>query len=241
MRDVANADYRAVWFGKPVLREIYGDYYRRVAGQVVPGRTLEIGGGSGNFKSFAQDVVSTDVVYAPWLDGVADAQALPFTGGSFANIVMVDVLHHIEWPVRFFGEAVRVLGHGGRIVMLEPAITPLSGIFYRHFHPEPVDMDADPLAEGERTRERDPFAANQAIPTLIAGRHRDRFEARFPALRVVRAEWLSLLAYPLSGGFRPWSALPVGLVRPLLKVEDAAAPLLGRLAAFRLLLVIERA
>lgn len=240
MRDVADADYRAIWFGKPVLREIYADYYRRLTRHAVPGRTLEIGGGSGNLKSFATDVVSTDVVHAPWLDGVADAQALPFAAGTFANIVMVDVLHHIEWPVLFFEEAVRVLTHGGRILMIEPAITPLSGIFYRHFHPEPVDMRADPLAVGHRTIGRDPFTSNQAIPTLLAGRHRARFEARFPALRVVRADWLSLLAYPLSGGFRPWSALPAALVHPLLRVENVVAPLLGRLAGFRLLLVIEK-
>ena len=52
-----------------------------------------------------------------WLDAVADAQALPFADNSFANIVMVDVLHHIEQPARCLSEAERVL-KPGRHVML---------------------------------------------------------------------------------------------------------------------------
>jgi SAM-dependent methyltransferase len=240
MNEARGLEYRMTWEGKPVLREIYRDYYQRLMQRAVPGRILEIGGGSGNLKSFAADVVSTDIAHAPWLDGVADAQALPFGGGTFSNIVMVDVLHHIEWPARFFREAARVLIPGGRILMIEPGISPVSGVFYRRFHPEPVDMSVDPLADGERTAGRDPFESNQAIPTLIAGRHRDRFEQRFPDLRLVEVGWLSLFAYPLSGGFRQWSALPAVLARPLLRLEDLLAPLLGRMLGFRLLLVIER-
>lgn len=236
----AGADYRAIWHDKPVLRAIYSDYYRRLVRHVVPGRILEIGGGSGNLKSFAADVVSTDIVAAPWLDAAADAQALPFAPGAFSNIVMVDVLHHVERPVRFFREAIRVLPPGGRILLLEPGISPVSGVFYRGFHPEPVDMGADPLADGARTPGRDPFDSNQAIPTLIAGRFRARFESLFPELLFRHVQWLSLFAYPLSGGFRRWSLLPSGLATPLLRLEDILAPLLGRLLGFRLLLVIER-
>jgi len=43
-------------------------------------------------------VVATDVQSAPWLDCVADAQRLPFADGCAANIVMVDVLHHLALP-----------------------------------------------------------------------------------------------------------------------------------------------
>ena len=73
------------------------------------GRTLEIGGGSGNLKAFAPDVVSTDVLAADWLDAACDAQRLPFADDSFDNIVMLDVLHHLQRPVRFFEAATRVL------------------------------------------------------------------------------------------------------------------------------------
>jgi SAM-dependent methyltransferase len=57
--------------------------------------------------------------------------ACPFAAASFDNIATFDVLHHLERPRLFFQEAERVLRLGGRIVMVEPAITPLNGLFYR--------------------------------------------------------------------------------------------------------------
>ena len=230
----------ATWQTKPALRAIYGDYYERIAAACIPGTTLEIGGGSGNFKQQQGNVISSDLVVNPWVDAAADAQSLPFANGSLSNIVAVDVLHHLEFPLRFFTEARRALVPSGRIVLLEPAITPASYAFYRWFHPEPVDTAVDPFSEAPPDPNRAPFDANQALPTLLFRKHRTRFAARFPSLRVVRLEWLSYFAYPLSGGFRPWSLVPTRAVAPLLKLEAALRPILGSVLAFRLLVVIER-
>ncbi len=236
----ALAAYREAWMRKPALRAVYADVYRRIAAACRRGRTLEIGGGSGNFKDFAPDVVSTDVQFAPWLDAVCDAHRLPFADAAFDNVVMFDVLHHLDRPLRFLEDAARVLRPGGRLVTAEPAITPVSGIFYRHFHPEPVDMTADPLAPGEPDPGRDPYESNQAIPTLLLGRDRARLAARVPALRLVRGERFALFAYPLSGGFRRWSLIPGALVPPVLALERMLGPVLAPLMAFRLLAVFER-
>ena len=232
--------YRDIWDRKPVLRAIYGDIYRRILDATVPGPILEIGGGSGNFKDYAPTTVSTDILPAPWLDVVCDAQRLPFADGRFANIVMIDVLHHIENPVYFLREASRVLRPGGRLIFCEPGITPLSHWFYRHFHPEPVDMSADPLKSGAVSADKDPWDSNQAIPTLLVGRYREALVRALPELRLTRLDRFSFLAYPLSGGFRPWSALPAAAARPLLAGEWGLRKILGRLAGFRLLAVYER-
>lgn len=240
MGDPRIAQHRAAWQAKPALRAVYEDTYRRIAAALVPGPVLEIGGGSGHLKRTLRDVVATDVVAEPGLDAVADAHALPFAPGRFANLVMVDVLHHLAAPRVFFDEACRVLRPGGRMVLVEPAVTPISRIAFALFHPEPVDMTADPLAAATPPARRDPFAANQAIPTLLFSRDRARLLAAFPDLRLVAFHRLGLVAYPASGGYRAWSLLPGALVPAVLRLEDALMPVLGPLMAFRLMAVLER-
>lgn len=233
--------FRAVWERKPVLRVIYDDFYDRIATACVPGATIEIGGGIGNLKHRLGEVIATDIQFAPWLDAVADAQQLPFTSGSAANIVMIDVLHHLEFPTAFFREAQRVLRPGGRVIMVEPAITWGSSLFYRLLHREPVRMAADIFGDGRPDPRRDPYDANQAIPTLLATRDRDRFHGLFPDLRIVRVDWFAFAAYALSGGFKSWSLISENFARRLLQAERPIEPSLGRLGAFRMMLVIDKA
>jgi SAM-dependent methyltransferase len=233
-------DYRVLWNRKSSLRAVYSDIYRRMLLHALPGRVLEIGGGSGNFKSFMPSAISTDITFTPWLDVVCDAQRLPFANESFANIVLVDVLHHIEYPIQALREFERILISGGRAIVCEPAITALSGAFYRRFHPEPVDMLGDPLKTGTIRSGKDPWDSNQAIPTLLVGRFRERLAGALPSLKLQSLDWFSFIAYPLSGGFRPWSALPVFMARPLLAVEWRMRKLIGPFAAFRLLAVYQK-
>ena len=235
------ADHRRVWERKAVLRLVYEDFYDRIAAACRPGLTLEIGGGIGNLKRRLADVISTDIQRAPWLDCVADAQRLPFADTCAANIVMVDVLHHLEFPVAFFRQAARVLRPGGRVLMVEPAITWGSSLFYRLLHHEPVRTSADVLGDGSPDPRRDPYDSNQAIPTLLATRERERFHHLFPALRIACVQWFAFAAYPLSGGFQSWSLIGEGGARRLLRIERALEPMLGRVAGFRLLLAVEKA
>ena len=232
--------HREIWAAKPVLREVYGHLYRRMAAACKPGLTIEVGGGSGNFKQFAPDVVSLDIVHETWLDLVADAQALPLRTASVQNIVMLDVLHHIEYPVQFLREAARVLTPGGRVIFIEPGITPLSNIVFRAFHEEPVNTRVDPLADGVPDPAKDPYAGNQAIPTLLTGEYAGRLSELVPSLEVKTTKWLSLFAYPLSGGFKRWSLISASAARHLLRLEDRIETVLGPLCGFRLMAVLER-
>ena len=232
--------HREIWAAKPVLREVYGHLYRRIAAACRPGLTIEVGGGSGNFKQFAPDVLSFDIVHEPWLDFVADAQALPLQTSSADNIVMLDVLHHIEYPVRFLREAARVLRPSGRVIFVEPGITPFSNVVFRTLHEEPVDTSVDPLSEGSPDPDKDPYVGNQAIPTLLTGRYAGRLKQLVPSLELTTAQWLSLLAYPLSGGFKRWSLITAGAARQLLRLEDRVEALLGPICGFRLMAVFEK-
>lgn len=234
------ADRCHIWEAKPVLNEVYRDLFARIGDEVKIGTVLEVGSGSGLSRAFRPDFITSDVVAMPWIDLALNCEALPFADGSLDNIVMIDVLHHLESPMILFEEASRVLAVGGRMVIIEPAMTLISRPFYAFLHEEPVDMDIDPFVPVKHTMDRDPFDANQAIPTLIFKRHSKRFTDRFPKLCVKTVSYFSLWCYPLSGGFKNWSLLPCFLAPPMLRLERCLEPILGRVFGFRMMVVVER-
>lgn len=233
--------HRDAWQGNEALRTLYGGWYERIRRELPPaGPWVELGSGPGFGRTFIPELQLTDLVQAPWHDRQVDAQALPFEARSIGAFVLVDVLHHLPAPGRFFAEAERVLRPGGRIVVCEPYMSLLSYRIYRHLHEEGADLRADPLAEGPGGDDKDPFASNQAIPTLLFERHADELARRYPALRLRSLERLAGLAYPASGGFSRAPLLPMRLWRILLAVEERLPPATFRYLGFRLLAVLER-
>ena len=229
---------RHAWDCKPVLRTVYDHLYRHVVSELAPGSILEVGGGASRLTEYRSHAIISDLMPSPFVQLAADAQQLPFAAGSFDNIVLFDVLHHIPVPRRFLAEAERVLRPEGRLIMMEPAITAGSYLFYRFLHPEPFDLSVDPLAEAALSSD-EPYDAN-AIPTLLATRDRSRLGQAFPQFRLTKSEWLSLFAYPMSGGLRPWSLLSASAARRLLSMEDRMPEWLRRRLAFRMMLVLQR-
>lgn len=236
------SEQRRIWDMKPTLRAIYADYHRRLEASCPPGRLLDIGGGSAHFKSYRPDVITLDIVPFEGIDVVADAHKLPFADRTFSGIVMLDVLHHLQHPLVFLREAARVLMPGGRLAMIEPGMSSVARYFYSWLHQEPVNMSVDPFAEGVQQSGDDPWDSNQALPSLMfsTAKARRRVEAAAPGMQVVSAEWLSLFAYPLSGGFKRWCLMPVGAVDVALKIEDQLVPALGSTLAFRQFIVLAR-
>ena len=113
---------RAAWERRPLLRLLYRDWFQRIERELsaAPGPTVELGAGIGAFKEFRPETVATDALPSAWADAVVDAEELPYDDGSVANLVMVDVFHHVPRPGRFLSEAARALAPGGRVVMVEP-------------------------------------------------------------------------------------------------------------------------
>ncbi|MDH5740702.1 MAG: class I SAM-dependent methyltransferase [Nitrospira sp.] len=231
--------HRVAWKQKPVLRQLYADWYRAMVAWVVPGPTVELGGGSGNLKEHLPEAYCTDVVVVPWLNLVADGQRLPFRSESLANLVLFDCLHHIENVALFFDEAQRSLRVGGRIIIMDPYLSWISSPIYRWVHPEPVDCTEDPLLLKLPRVGRRPFDANQAVATILFERDRSGFHARYPGFSIQYLRRLACAAYPLSGGFDHPSLLPQWLLIPMLRLEHQLERW-GRFLAFRMMVVIER-
>jgi SAM-dependent methyltransferase len=236
-------EHRRAWDENPALRMLYAEWYGRIAAALPPaavGPRVEIGSGPGFARQFIPDLELTDLVRAPWHDREVSAEALPYGDASLGAIVLFDVLHHLPSPRKFFAEAVRVLRPGARLVMCEPYVSPVSYPVYKLFHEEPLALRVDPLADQTGTDARDPFDSNQAIPTLLFGRARARFESAFPTLAIRDVEHFAGLSYPASGGFSKRPLLPMMLWSALHRLEARIPGSLFRQTAFRILVVIER-
>jgi SAM-dependent methyltransferase len=232
------ATHRQVWTKKRGLRQVYTRWFHLLRAACAPGApVVELGCGPGFLKTVYPDVIATDTVDNPFADRMVDAAALPFGEGEVANLVMLDVFHHIADPLQFVREAARVLQPGGRIVMIEPWIG-LSGSFlYRYVHHEHCDLRADPAAPW-RDGPKDAMQGNMALPYLYfrSGGYLEHIDL---PLAVVERQPFAALPWLLSGGFQPFSLVPAALVGPL-EAVDRCLSLLPSLTASRCLIVVEK-
>jgi ubiquinone/menaquinone biosynthesis C-methylase UbiE len=117
------------------------------------GQVLDIGTGKGRFVvPLAQHVANVTTVdisaaeqhharleaaYAGVADRIRfvvhDARSLPWPARSFDVVVSMNAIHHLEDPERVFGEMVRMLKHGGKLVLadLSPSGLRIMGDIHR--------------------------------------------------------------------------------------------------------------
>lgn len=236
---------RKVWLEKKVLRIQYEKWYGMVVRALSSNKpTIEIGSGSGNFKQYYPECVATDVVLnGPWIDMIVDAQHLPFKPGDAGNFVVCDAIHHFQRPVEFLRQCAASLKPGGRIVLLEPALTWWSKIVYKTSHHEPLDMKWDPFSVDGKPPDPDPghTFANIAIPEILFYRRRKKTLAAVPDLKLVSAHKFGFLAYPLTGGFNYRSFLPAYGFETLIAAEDLLTrPIANWMTGMRMLVVLEK-
>lgn len=236
----ALAQQARAWDERPLVRRQYTDFYGRIVRHLsaVEGPTIELGSGIGKFKQFKPDALTTDVEPTLWADAVVDAEHLPYADASVANLVLLDVFHHLADPARFLDEAARALAPGGRVVILDPYCSRVSTPIYRRFHHERTDTRA-PAFERDADVGKAPLESNQARTTLVFFTHRDAYVRRWPELPIVAEERFAFLLYPLSGGFTGPALLPTPLYSSLALVERVLRPA-ASLLAFRCLVALQR-
>lgn len=235
-------NHRETWQKKKILRDIYSEWYSWIISDLSKseGKTLELGAGSGNFKEFYPEAISADIEKCDWLDMCFDAHEMPFGKDEVSNIVMIDVLHHLADPIKFFHEAYRVLQPAGRILMIEPYPSLFSGIVYKLFHPEPFIMDVDYFNLNKAKKNKDPWDSNQAIPYLLFFKHLNKWEQEFKAkFKLSKRQRFSFLLYPLSGGFENRQLIPDFSI-PMFKMLEKVLTPLNYFIAFRCYVVLEK-
>ncbi|MDI1248210.1 MAG: class I SAM-dependent methyltransferase [Lacunisphaera sp.] len=233
---------RAAWARKPMLREIYHDFYRRIAAWInpaIPGPVVELGSGMGRIKDVIPQCVTTDLFPNPWLDRRENCYALSFADGSVSHLILFDVWHHLRYPGTALREFHRVLAPGGRLILFEPAASWVGRLVYHFFHHEPVAV-RDPITwlapAGFSAADADYYAAQGSATRLFWW---GEGHARLTGWRLREVRPLTSFDYFASGGF---SGPHLGgrFLHGLMRALDCVTSPLPRVFAARLLVVLEK-
>ena len=230
------------WNRKPLLKTLYGDFYRLIAKNLsnLPGsKIVELGSGLGNIKEFIPECIRTDLFPNPWIDQVENAYRLSFADESISDLILTDVFHHLKYPGTALQEFHRVLRKGGRVIMLEPCLSALGLLVYGVLHEEPIAINKRiewEVPQSWSPEEIDYYAAQGNASRVFVG---NRFRKQLAGWQKIETQRLSAIAYAASGGFSkpqlyPTSALP--LIRKLERLLDRFPTLF----ATRLLVILER-
>ena len=206
------------WKAKPLLQDIYAEFYRLILGLIdpgIPGKIVEVGSGIGNLKAHLPQALTTDLFPNPWLDLVCNAYELPFTEGSLSHVVLFDVFHHLRAPGAFLREARRALAPSGRIILFEPYISLFSYPVYGVMHHEPVGWRR-PINLDEVVPPSDYYAAQGNATRLF-------FRKEVPGWpqgwQIFHAEAFSCFHYLLSGGYSKPAFYPARLLNSLRRID----------------------
>lgn len=100
---------------------------------------LEVGAGAAISEIFLkQRMVRTDILPFNEFNVLGDCamERLPFKDSSFDAVLAFDSIHHSEQPSKAVLELLRVIRKGGKIILVEPFVSPMSYLPYKIFHYE---------------------------------------------------------------------------------------------------------
>lgn len=230
--------HRQAWRNKAALRRYYEcEIFDRIIAEMRPGPALEIGTGPGFFADYHPGMTGLDVIPAHPSARSGDVHAMPFDDGAFANVVGVDVLHHLARPGQALREIARVLAPGGRLILVEPWAGPLGRLFYRYLHHEDCVAVNDPW-DAAFPPGKNAMDGNAIIPWTVLSARQSELIGHAP-LAVRRCEPFGILAYAATGGFQSFG-LPWPVIDGLRRAERILPRAVHRWAALRALFVVER-
>lgn len=223
---------------KKALQLVYRNFYQRITFQLAnipPGKIVELGSGAGFLKDTIPNLVTSDVIIGPGIDKVISATKIPFADKSITAFVMLNVFHHIKYPVKALKEMSRCLKKNGKIIMIEPSNSIWSKFVYRHFHHEDFNIKAGWEISGKGRLSN----ANMALPWIVFQRDRIIFEKKFPNLKIKLYRLHTPFSYLVSGGLSKSQFLPSCCLSILLKLEHISSFFNKHLGMFNTIVIIK--
>lgn len=229
---------------KRMLREVFTEFhhlFRKLECKFLTGvgTEVELGAGVAPMRDSYPEVMATDIVDAPHLDKVVNAEAMDFPDQSVKAVYGQNCFHHFPHPDQFLHELDRVLAPGGGAILLEPYYGPLATFLYKRlFRTEGFDKS---YASWETPAAGPMNGANQALSYIVFVRDKELYEEKFPSLKIVHQELAgNYLKYLLSGGLNFRQLLPDSLTGFVGLLEKLISPL-NRWIALHHVIVIRKA
>ena len=237
----ASAVHAELIRSKGFLRRLYLRYYGEFAAEAAAGPAgpvLEVGAGSGFAEQVLPRLVRLDLRAGSAVDVRASGLELPFGDGTLACVCGLDVLHHLPDPLRFLRECARTLRPKGRLVLVEPFVSPLSRRIYGDLHHEGFD----PKRTGWTQPAGGPMSgADAALSWVVLVRDQARLRAAVPELVVQRVSPHTITLYLLSGGVSMRALAPGCLLPWVAALEDRLPVALHHRLASMMTVVLRRA
>ncbi len=230
------------WDQSPAVRFFYGLVYKEMMQQAVPGKTLDLGSGIGTFKEYFPDIITSDIEKTPFVDRAVSCYEIEKSDILWDNLLAVDVLHHLRFPIKFFESAAKSLNTGGRIILTEPAATIFGNIFYKVCHHEPIESRkiTSPFSF-------DPNGPNEEFANMGMGM--GLFKINIESVKTIISKfgltlhtilYRDVLAYPLTGGFSKPQLVPLSLIKIIFQLETKLPQIILRTIGLRMLIVLEK-
>jgi len=91
------------------------------------GKTLDIGSKRAQYSHICDKLIALDYYHFEEIDIVADAHNLPFSDEIFDNVIVTNLLEHVQEPQKVVDETHRILKPNGLVVVYTPFMYPIHG------------------------------------------------------------------------------------------------------------------